>query len=102
MWDLSGTLIPVNYPEKSVKGPILNIVIINLLFTTLYQFQINTVSNESNIKSIFFSILYYLVKVTYFCINWTNMAPLGPFAPIYILYRTHFDFCPPIAHLGPI
>ena len=55
IWGLSGTLIPVNYPEKSIMGPILNIVIINLSFTTLYQVQINTMSNKCNIKPIFSS-----------------------------------------------
>ena len=95
LWDLYGTLIPVNYPERSITGLVLNIVIINILCTILHKVQINIVSNESNIKPIFSSFLYHLGNITYFYINGTTMGPLGPFEPIYILYRTHIAIRPP-------
>ena len=52
IWDPYTSKSSIN----SILGPILNIVIINVLFTTLYEVQINMMPNESIIKSVLFSL----------------------------------------------
>ena len=71
-------------------GPILNIVIMNLLFTTLYEVQINMMSNESIIKSVFFPHFGLFREHYIFLYKWDQYGP-----PLDLL-------CPYIAFIGPI
>ena len=76
-------------PRKSIMGSILNTVIINLLFTTLYLVQINKMSSESNIKPTFCDFVLFREHYL-FLYKWGQYRP-----PLGLLW-------PYISFIGPI